>query len=183
MGLANAATVVGHACPYPNFTWFSRVPFLNFQMSPRRSVRQKRPSTEALEALAGSEGPPVRRRRAAGQNPSSSGEPAPPSANPVVAAPPDAVLPAGFLDQVVARVTTEVTRQLQPLLSGAHAQQSDVSLQTESSLPPRSNTANEALAPVQPTVAAAVTNGQTRDTNCWEPGSAGGHFHSDKFIR
>ena len=61
MGLATAATVDGHACPYPNFAWFSRVPFLNFQIPPRRSVRQKRPSTRALEALVGSEGPPVRR--------------------------------------------------------------------------------------------------------------------------
>ena len=61
MGLATATTVVGHACPYPNFAWFLRVPFLNFQMPPRRSVRQKRPSTQALEALVGSEGPPVRR--------------------------------------------------------------------------------------------------------------------------
>ena len=65
MGLATAATVVGHACPYPNFAWFSLVPFLNFQMPPRRSVRQKRPSTQAWEALAGSEGPPQRSGKAA----------------------------------------------------------------------------------------------------------------------
>ncbi|KAL9976720.1 hypothetical protein ACROYT_G014047 [Oculina patagonica] len=78
-----------------------------------------------------------------------------------ITAPPNPVLPAGFLDQVVARVITEVTRKLQPLLSGAHAQPSDVSLQTESSLPPCSNTVNDAPAPVQPTVTASVSHGQT----------------------
>ncbi|KAL9953252.1 hypothetical protein ACROYT_G040638 [Oculina patagonica] len=47
--------------------------------------------------------------------------------------------------------------ELQPLLS---AQRSDVPLLNESTLPSRSNTANEAPQPVQHTVAAAATHGQ-----------------------
>ena len=198
MGLANAATDVGHACPYLHFACVACF-FLIFQMPPRRSVRQKRPSSQALEVLAGadraparrrratgppslpsgveppppagSESAPARRRRAAGPPPSHGVDTAPPPANPVVPVDggntlPNPVLPAGFLDQVVARVTTEVTRQLQPLLSGARTLQPDVPLQTEPAQPPRSNTANQvsatghpagsapanqAPAPVQPT--------------------------------
>ena len=119
----------------PNFLGATRSTF-HFQMPLRRSVRQKRPSSQALEALAGSDTPPARRRRAAGRTPSSSsGEPVPLAANRLVSArgevsniPSDPVLPTGFLDQVVARVTTEVTKQLQPLLSGASARLSDVTL-------------------------------------------------------
>lgn len=48
-------------------------------------------------------------------------------------------------------MTTEVTRQLQPLLSGARTLQPDVPLQTEPARPQRSATANQAPAPVQPT--------------------------------
>ena len=74
---------------------------------------------------------------------------------------PNPVLPAGFLDQVVARVTTEVTRQLQPLLSGAGTLQLDVPLQTEPTRPQRSATANQAPAPVQPTGSAIVPQDHT----------------------
>ena len=135
-------------------------------MPPRRSVRRKRPSSQALEALAGASSPPARRRRAAGQSPSSHVDAALLAANPLVSAEvgnarPDPVLPTGFLDQVVARVTTEVTRQLQPLLSGACAPQSDVTLPTESALPPDSATANQAPAAVQSTLSAAVSRTQT----------------------
>ena len=51
--------------------------FAIFQIPPRRSVHQKRPSSQALEALAGSDSAPARRRRATGQNPSTSLEPVP----------------------------------------------------------------------------------------------------------
>ena len=139
-------------------------------MPPRRSVRQKRPFSQALEVLAGAERAPARRgraagppslpsgvepapptgsesapacrQRAAGPPPSHSLDTAPPPANSVVPveggnALPNPVLPAGFLDQVVARVTTKVTRQLQPLLSCARTLQPDITLQTEPARPPR----------------------------------------------
>lgn len=151
----------------PNFLGAPRSTF-HFQMPPRRSVRQKRPSSKALEALAGSDPPPARRRRAAGRTPSSS------SAEPTLAAnrlvstrgevgntPSDLVLPTGFLDQVVARVTTEVTRQLQPLLSGASALQSDVTLSTESVPSQHGPPASQAPAFVQPSVLATASQGQT----------------------
>jgi len=136
-------------------------PFKILQMPPRRSVRRKRPSSQALEALAGANSPPARRRRAAGQIPSSNAEMAPLAANPLVSAEvgnacPDPVLPTGFLEQVVARVTTEVTRQLQPLLSGARTPQSDVALPAESTLPQDSTTVNQTPAAVQSTLSAAA---------------------------
>ena len=69
---------------------------------------------------------------------------------------PDPVLPTGFLDQVVARVTTEVTRQLQPLLSGTGALQPDVTLSTELALSQHGTPANQAPASVQSSVLAAA---------------------------
>lgn len=75
--------------------------------------------------------------------------------------PSDPVLPTGFLDQVVARVTTEVTRQLQPLLSGASALQSDVTLSTESAPSQHGPPASQAPAFVQPSVLATASQGQT----------------------
>ncbi|XP_068730919.1 uncharacterized protein [Montipora capricornis] len=110
-------------------------------MPPRRSQRNKRPSVEALEALATS---PPRQSRGLGSSgtsslvevplvpvephqlesqstgcssSSSSSAPVAPS-NPVSC---DDVtssfLPQAVLDQLVSRVTTEVTRQLQPVLA------------------------------------------------------------------
>ncbi len=90
----------GHAFLFFNFAWCLCVPF---QMPPRRSVRRKRPSRQAVEAVANSEGPPVRRRR--GQIQPSNETPPPPPLNPAFQ---ETVLPVGFLEQVVA-VTTEVT--------------------------------------------------------------------------
>ena len=138
-------------------------------MPPRRSVSQKRPSSQALEALAGSDTPPARRRRATGRTPSSSSaEPAPLAANRLVSTrgevgntPSDPVLPTGFLDQVVARVTTEVTTQLQPLFSGSTVMQSDVTLSTESAPSQHGPPASQAPAFVQPSVLATASQGQT----------------------
>ena len=65
--------------------------------------------------------------------------------------PSDPVLPAGFLDQVVARVTTEVTRHLQPLLSSAF-------FTTRSQHGPP---ASQAPGFVQPSVLATASQGQT----------------------
>ena len=152
----------------PNFLGALRSTF-HFQMPSRRSVRQKRPSSQALEALAGSDTPPAHRRRATGRTPSSSSaEPAPLAANHLVSTrgevgntPSDPVLPTGFLDQVIARVTTEVTRQLQPLLSGASVMQSDVTLSTESAPSQHGPPASEAPAFVQPSVLATASQGQT----------------------
>ena len=132
-------------------------------------MRQKRPSSQALEALAGSDTPPARRRRATGRTPSSSSaEPAPLAANHLVSTrgevgntPSDPVLPTGFLDQVVARVTTEVTRQLQPLLSGSSAMQSDITLSTESAPSQHGPPASQAPTFVQPSVLATALQGQT----------------------
>ena len=150
----------------PSFLGAPRSTF-HFQMPPRRSVRQKRPSSQALEALAGSDTPPACRRRATGRTPSSSrAEPAPLAANHLVSTrgevsntPSDPVLPTGFLDQVVARVTTEVTRQPQPLLSGASSMQSDVTLSTESA--PSQHGPSQAPAFVQPSVLATASQGQS----------------------
>ena len=80
--------------------------------------------------------------------PSSGVDPVPPPANSVVSEEagnplPNLVLPAGFLDQVVARVTNEISRQLQPLLSGAHTLQPDIPLQTEPARPQHSATDNQ----------------------------------------
>ena len=75
--------------------------------------------------------------------------------------PPDPVLPTGFLHQVVARVTTEVTRQLQPLLSGTGTLQPDVILSTESALSQHGTPANQAPTSVQSSVLAAASQGQT----------------------
>ena len=138
-------------------------------MPPRRSVRQKRPSSQALEALAGSDTPPAGRRRATGRAlSSSSAEPAPLAANHLVSTrgevgntPSDPVLPTGLLDQVVARVTTEVTRQLRPLLSGSSAMQSDVTLSTESAPSQHGPPASQAPTFVQPSVLATASQGQT----------------------
>ena len=138
-------------------------------MPPRRSVRQKRPSSQALEALASSDTPPARRRRATGRTPSSSSaEPATLAANHLVSTrgevgntPSDPVLPTGILDQVVARVTTEVTRQLQPLLSGSSATQSDVTLSTETAPSQHGPPASQAPTFVQPSVLATASQGQT----------------------
>ena len=141
----------------------------HFQMLPRRSVHQKRPSSQPLEALAGSDTPPACRRRAAGRTPSSSSaEPAPLAANRLVSArgevgniPSDPVLPTRFLDQVVARVATEVTKQFQPLLSGASALQSDVTLSTESALSHHGPPASQAPVFVQPSVLATASQDQS----------------------
>lgn len=137
-------------------------------MPPRRPVRQKRPSSQALEAQAGSDTPPAHRRRAPGRTPSSSSaEPAPLAASHLVThgdvgnTPSDPVLPTGFLDQVVARVTTEVTRQLQPLLSGPSAMQSDVTLSTESAPSQHGPPASRSPAFVQPSMLATASQGQT----------------------
>ena len=132
-------------------------------------MRQKCPSSQALEALAGSDTPPACRRRATGRTPSSSSaEPAPLAANHLVSTRgevgnthSDPVLPTGFLDQVVARVTTEVTRQLQPLLSGSSAMQSDITLSTESAPSQHGPPASQAPAFVQPSVLATASQGQT----------------------
>ena len=113
--------------------------------------------------------PKNRRRRAAGRTPSSSSaEPVPLAANRLVSTrgevgntPSDPVLPTGFLDQVVARVTTEVTRQLQPLLSGASALQSVVTLSTKSAPSQHGPPASQAPAFVQPFVLATASQGQT----------------------
>ena len=147
-----------------------RVPLFIFRCHPDDLVRQKRPSAQALEALAVSDTPPARRRRAAGRTPSSSSsaEPVPLAANRLVSTrgevgntPSDPVLPTGFLDQVVARVTTEVARQLQPLLSGASALQSVVTLSTKSAPSQHGPPASQAPAFVQPFVLATASQGQT----------------------
>ena len=69
----------------------------------------------------------------------------------------DPVLPTGFLDQVVAGVTTKVTRQLQSLLSGASALQSDVTLSAESAPSQHGTPASRAHAFVQSSVLAAAS--------------------------
>jgi len=54
-----------------------------------------------------------------------------------------------------------VTRQLQPLLSGACTPLSDVALPAESALPQNSTTVNQTPAAVQSTLSAAVSRTQT----------------------
>ena len=171
MGLATVATVVGLAYPYPKFSWCSAFHFFFFifRCLPDDLCVRNAPSSQALEILAGSDTPPARRRRATGRTPSSSSaEPAPLAANHLVSTrgevgntPSDPVLPTGILDQVVARVTTEVTRQLQPLLSGSSAMQSDVTLSTESAPSQHGPPASQAPTFVQPSVLATASQGQT----------------------
>lgn len=93
-------------------------------MPPRRSQRQERPSAEALEAIVAA---PQRQARqvaqdSAGQGPSGSGAPVVPPGSGSDSTIGN-VSPA-FLDQLVARVTAEVTKQLQPLIAKAGSQHS-----------------------------------------------------------
>lgn len=85
-------------------------------MPPRRSVRQKRPSSQALEAIVAA--PPRQSRRSGSATQSSGVLPASGTAgNEAVIAGTTAnnsVFPPELLDQLVARVTAEVTKQLQP---------------------------------------------------------------------
>ena len=86
-------------------------------MPPRRSTRNKRPSSQALEALATT---PQRRRRGV----SSQDEPVAATADqiqPEVSIP-SFELPPQVVSDIVARVTAEVTRQVQPLLASVHVQ-------------------------------------------------------------
>ena len=83
-------------------------------MPPRRSQRSKRPSAQALEALVSSPPQRVRRQSLVVDGSSSSSTQQPPAA-PATDQP--AVLPSPVMDQLVSRVTDEVTKRLQPLLS------------------------------------------------------------------
>ena len=83
-------------------------------MPPRRSQRSKRPSAQALEALVSSPPQRVRRQSFVVDGSSSSSTQQPPAAQ---ATDQPAVLPSPVMDQLVSRVTDEVTKRLQPLLS------------------------------------------------------------------
>ena len=83
-------------------------------MPPRRSQRSKRPSAQALEALVSSPPHRVRRQSVVVDGSSSSSTQQPPAA-PATNRP--AVLPSPVKDHLVSRVTDEVTKRLQPLLS------------------------------------------------------------------
>ena len=129
-------------------------------MPPRRSQRSKRPSAQALEALVSS--PPQRVRRQSlvvdGSSSSSTQQPsllheslaAQPVSRPVTlfpvqspqppAAPATdqpAVLTSSVMDQLMSRVTDEVTKRLQPLLSNlsSMAQQAQSPPSTSSQAP------------------------------------------------
>lgn len=92
-------------------------------MPPRKSSRKKRPSSQTRENL---EVPPRRRRRVA-EDPST--EPDVPGNGLVVpnsatgSAAPSLPLPPGLLNDLVSKVTAEVTKQIQPLLVGVTSQQ------------------------------------------------------------
>ena len=84
-------------------------------MLPRRSQRSMWPSAQELEALVSS--PPQRvRRQSLVLDGSSSSTQQPPAATATDLDQP-AVLPSPVMDQLVSRVTGEVTKRLQPLLS------------------------------------------------------------------
>ena len=109
-------------------------------MPPRRSQRSKRRSAQALEALVSSPPQRVRRRSSVGDGSSSSSTQQPSLLPEALAAQPmsqaatmfpvysqqphaapatdqPAVLTSPVMDQLVSRVTDEVTKRLQPLLS------------------------------------------------------------------
>lgn len=85
-------------------------------MPPRRSQRSKWPSAQALEALVSSPPQRVRRQSLVLDGSSSSSTQQPPAATATDLDQP-AVLPSPVMDQLVSRVTEEVTKRLQPLLS------------------------------------------------------------------
>ena len=103
-------------------------------MPPRRSQRSKRPSAQALEALVASPPQRVRRQSLVVDGSSSSSSQQPPAA-PTTDQP--AVLPSPVMDQLVSRVTDEVTKRLQPLLSNLSslAQQAQSPPSTSSQAP------------------------------------------------
>ena len=124
-------------------------------MPPRRSQRQKRPSAEALEAIVAAPQRQARRvaQDSAEQGPSGSGAVVPPVVPPGSGS--DGALgnvsPA-FLDQLVARVTAEVTKQLQPLMATAGSQHSIPTRVTQ-----ENGTSNSGSGPVEvPVVEDAV---------------------------
>ena len=104
-------------------------------MPPRRSQRSKRPSAQALEALVSSPPHRVRRQSVVVDGSSSSSTQQPPAA-PATNRP--AVLPSPVMDHLVSRVTDEVTKRLQPLLSDLR------SLTQQAPSPP--STSSQALA-------------------------------------
>ena len=118
-------------------------------MPPRRSQRSKRPSAQALEALVSSPPQRVRRQSLVVDGSSSSSTQQPPAA-PATDQP--AVLPSPVMDQLVSRVTDEVTKRLQPLLSNLSslAQQAQSPPSTEApavSLPVEQSTSLESSGP------------------------------------
>ena len=106
-------------------------------MPPRRSQRSKRPSAEALEALVSSPPQRVRRQSLVVDGSSSSSTQQPPAA-PATDQP--AIFPSPVMDQLVLRVTDEVTKRLQPLLSNLSslAQQAQSPPSTSSQAPAES---------------------------------------------
>ena len=106
-------------------------------MPPRRSQRSKRPSAQALEALVSSPPQRVRRQSLVVDGSSSSSTQQPPAA-PATDQP--AIFPSPVMDQLVSRVTDEVTKRLQPLLSNLSslAQQAQSPPSTSSQAPAES---------------------------------------------
>ena len=140
-------------------------------MPPRRSQRQKRPSSQALEAIITT---PVRRARRVGSAAPDGAVPGPsgddttgtgPSRSQVVVNAMDnmpqgsaanVVIPPELLEQLVACDTTEVTRQLQPSLQ-------------QSGLPPRGVQEDHPVAvPQQPTALPVLQPPPTSSQGCIE---------------
>ena len=190
MGLATVATVVGLACPYHRFSWCSAFHFsfsdASQKICPSETLLLS--SFGSFSRLRPSSCPQAESRRTNSlllQCRTSSPGSRPFGLYAWIGGqyPFRSSLPIGFLDQVVARVTTEVTRQLQPLLSGASALQSDVTLSTESAPSQHGPPASQAPAFVQPSVLATASQGQTEVPVFLTPHSASSHFGSVRFIR
>ena len=105
-------------------------------MPPRRSQRSKWPSAQALEAFVSSPPQRVRRQSLVLDGSSSSSTQQPPAATATDLDQPT-VLPLPVMDQLVSRVTEEVTKQLQPSLSnlGSLAQPAQSPPSTSSQAP------------------------------------------------
>ena len=95
-----------------------------FQMSLRRSSRQKRPSSRVAEPVDDPPPPPPRRPRVAViDNEAAVGEqPSLQSGSQDAVLPPQSQLPQALISQIVATVTAEVTRNIQHLLPAPPSQ-------------------------------------------------------------
>ena len=128
MGFATVATVVGLACPYPKFSWCSAFHF-SFSDASQMICASETPLLSSFGSFTRLRHSSCLQAESHRTNslllPCRTGSP---GSQPFALYTGRGGQYPWILDQVVAGVTTEVTRQLQPLLSGASSMLSDVTL-------------------------------------------------------